>query len=266
MRCVCQPPNEVRERIVIRWANHKMPVVGHQTVAQKWQRKSGVSFDEYPFKRLVVLKFFKQRQPCHGSVEHVETNSTRTYTGATRHTGRIKTFPRDINLISCVPFSFRRLIERGVRFVHLCHGDWDHHSHLRQGIASQALQTDQACAALIHDLKQRGLLDDTLVVWGGEFGRTAVGQKTANADVGRDHQISAFTMWLAGGGIRAGQTVGETDELGCFPVTKSVHVHDLHATMLHLLGLDHKRLTHRFQGRDFRLTDVAGQVVAELIA
>ena len=160
----------------------------------------------------------------------------------------------------------RRLIERGVRFVHLCHGDWDHHSHLRQGIASQAFQTDQACAALIHDLKQRGLLDDTLVVWGGEFGRTAVGQKTANADVGRDHQISAFTMWLAGGGIRAGQTVGETDELGCFPVTKSVHVHDLHATMLHLLGLDHKRLTHRFQGRDFRLTDVAGQVVPELIA
>jgi uncharacterized protein (DUF1501 family) len=159
----------------------------------------------------------------------------------------------------------RRLVERGVRFVHVCHGDWDHHSQLQKGMASQCLQTDQACAALITDLKQRGLLEDTLVVWGGEFGRTAVGQKTANADVGRDHQISAFTIWLAGGGIRAGQTIGETDELGCFPVTPSVHVHDLHATILHQLGLDHKRLTYRFQGRDFRLTDVAGKVVQELI-
>ena len=160
----------------------------------------------------------------------------------------------------------RRLVERGVRFVHLCHGDWDHHSHLKKGIASQCQQTDQATAALITDLKQRGLLEDTLVVWGGEFGRTAVGQRTANADVGRDHQITAFTMWLAGGGIRAGQTLGETDELGCLPITPSVHVHDLHATLLHLLGLDHKRLTHRFQGRDFRLTDVAGNVVKELIS
>jgi uncharacterized protein (DUF1501 family) len=160
----------------------------------------------------------------------------------------------------------RRLIERGVRFVHLCHGDWDHHSHLQRGIANQCLQTDQACAALITDLKQRGLLEDTLVIWGGEFGRTAVGQRTPNADVGRDHQIAAYTMWLAGGGIRSCQTIGQTDELGCFPVTKPIHVHDLHATILHLLGLDHKRLTHRFQGRDFRLTDVAGNVVPELIA
>lgn len=159
----------------------------------------------------------------------------------------------------------RRLVERGVRFVHLCHGDWDHHSNLRKGMANQCQQTDQASAALISDLKQRGLLEDTLVVWGGEFGRTAVGQKTANADVGRDHQIAAFTMWLAGGGIRGGQTIGETDELGCLPVTSPIHVHDLHATMLHLLGLDHKRLTYRFQGRDFRLTDVAGQVVSQLI-
>ena len=160
----------------------------------------------------------------------------------------------------------RRMVERGVRFVHLCHGDWDHHSNLRKGVASQCQQTDQACAALITDLKQRGLLEDTLVVWGGEFGRTAVGQKTANADIGRDHQIAAFTMWMAGGGIRTGQTLGETDELGCFPVTQPIHVHDLHATMLHLLGLDHKRLTYRFQGRDFRLTDVAGRVGPEVIA
>lgn len=160
----------------------------------------------------------------------------------------------------------RRLIERGVRFVHLCHGDWDHHSHLQRGMVSQCLQTDKACAALITDLKQRGLLEDTLVIWGGEFGRTAVGQRTPNADVGRDHQIAAFTMWLAGGGVRTGQTMGQTDELGCFPVTTPIHVHDLHATILYLLGLDHKRLTHRFQGRDFRLTDVAGKVIPELIA
>jgi hypothetical protein len=160
----------------------------------------------------------------------------------------------------------RRMIERGVRFVHLCHGDWDHHSNLRNGLASQCRQTDQASAALITDLKQRGLLDETLVIWGGEFGRTSVGQKSANADIGRDHQIAAYTMWLAGGGVRKGQTIGSTDELGCFPTTQPIHVHDLHATILHLLGLDHRRLTYQFQGRDFRLTDVAGRVVPELIA
>ncbi len=159
----------------------------------------------------------------------------------------------------------RRLIERGVRFVHLCHGDWDHHSNLGQGLSAMCGQTDRACAALLADLKDRGLLDETLVVWGGEFGRTAVGQKSPTAGIGRDHQIAAFTMWLAGGGIRAGQTLGETDELGCFPVTSPIHVHDIQATLLHLLGLDHKRLTYRFQGRDFRLTDVGGHVVQELL-
>lgn len=159
----------------------------------------------------------------------------------------------------------RRLAERGVRFVHLCHGDWDHHSHLREGLATMCRQTDQACAALIKDLKQRGLLEDTLIIWGGEFGRTPVGQKSANASVGRDHQISAFTMWMAGGGVRHGQTVGETDELGCFPVTRPNPIHDIHATILHLLGLDHRRLQYHFQGRDFRLTDVAGNVIPELI-
>ena len=158
----------------------------------------------------------------------------------------------------------RRLIEQGVRFVHLCHGDWDHHSHLREGLATMCRQTDQACAALIQDLKQRGLLEDTLIIWGGEFGRTPVGQKSANASVGRDHQISAFTMWMAGGGVRHGQTIGETDELGCFPVTRPIPIHDIHATILHLLGLDHRRLQYHFQGRDFRLTDVAGSVIPEL--
>lgn len=160
----------------------------------------------------------------------------------------------------------RRLVERGVRFVHLCHGDWDHHSNLRQGLSTMCGQTDRACAALLMDLKERGLLEETLVVWGGEFGRTAVGQKSAMAGIGRDHQIAAFTMWLAGGGIRAGQTLGETDELGCFPATPPIHVHDIQATLLHLLGLDHKRLTYRFQGRDFRLTDVGGKVVKDLVA
>jgi hypothetical protein len=160
----------------------------------------------------------------------------------------------------------RRLVERGVRFVHLCHGDWDHHGNLQAGLAAQCRQTDQACAALLHDLKERGLLEDTLVIWGGEFGRTAVGQRSATAGVGRDHQIAAFTMWLAGGGVRAGQTLGQTDELGCFPVSPPVHVHDLQATILHLVGLDHTRLTYNFQGRDFRLTDVGGCVVKELLA
>ena len=159
----------------------------------------------------------------------------------------------------------RRLIERGVRFVHLCHGDWDHHSNLKEGLSAMCRQTDQACAALIQDLKQRGLLEDTLVIWGGEFGRTPVGQKSLNAGVGRDHQISAFTMWLAGGGIRTGQTVGETDELGCSPVTRPIPIHDIHATILRQLGLDHRRLTYHYQGRDFRLTDVAGNIIPELI-
>ena len=159
----------------------------------------------------------------------------------------------------------RRLVERGVRFVHLCHGDWDHHSNLRQGLAAMCQQTDQACAALVADLKQRGLLEDTLVVWGGEFGRTAVGQKSPTAGIGRDHQISAFTIWMSGGGVRTGQTVGETDELGCFPVTRSIPVHDIQATILHLLGLDHRRLTFPFQGRDYRLTDLGGEVAHELI-
>ncbi|MBM4074596.1 MAG: DUF1501 domain-containing protein, partial [Planctomycetes bacterium] len=159
----------------------------------------------------------------------------------------------------------RRLVERGVRFVHLCHGDWDHHGNLQQGLSAMCQQTDQGCAALVADLRQRGLLDETLVVWGGEFGRTAVGQKSPTAGIGRDHQIAAFTMWLAGGGIRGGQTIGQTDELGCFPVTRPIPVHDLQATILHQLGLDHKRLIYHYQGRDFRLTDVGGELIPELV-
>jgi len=160
----------------------------------------------------------------------------------------------------------RRLVERGVRFVQLFHGDWDHHSHLGTGLPHQCRLTDQPAAALIHDLESRGLLDDTLVVWGGEFGRSSVAQGARDAAVGRDHNIDAFTMWLAGGGIKPGQTLGTTDDFGCFAARDSFHIYDLQATILHLLGLDHKRLTYHFQGRDFRLTDVHGNVIEKLLA
>jgi membrane-anchored protein YejM (alkaline phosphatase superfamily) len=157
----------------------------------------------------------------------------------------------------------RRLVERGVRFVQLYHEAWDQHDKLVEDLQQNCKDTDQACAALIQDLKQRGMLDDTLVIWGGEFGRTPMVQGGSN---GRDHHPNAFTMWLAGGGIKPGMTLGESDELG-FNVTKDkVHVHDLQATILQLLGFDHKKLTYRFQGRDFRLTDVHGNVVQELLA
>jgi len=159
----------------------------------------------------------------------------------------------------------RRLVERGVRFVQLHFGDWDHHGDIGIGHPNQCRAIDQACAALVTDLKQRGLSDDTLVVWGGEFGRTPVAQPQSVGGVGRDHHINAFTMWMTGGGVRPG-SFGETDEFGFNAVKGAMEVHDLHATILHLLGLDHERLTYRFQGRDFRLTDVYGTVVKELIA
>jgi hypothetical protein len=160
----------------------------------------------------------------------------------------------------------RRLIERGVRFVQLFHGDWDHHSHLVPGLSGQCRLTDQPSAALVRDLAARGLLDETLVIWGGEFGRSSVAQGARDATVGRDHNIDAFTMWLAGGGVKRGQTLGTTDDIGCFAADESYHLYDLQATILHLLGLDHKRLTYRFQGRDFRLTDVHGNVIEKLLA
>jgi hypothetical protein len=156
----------------------------------------------------------------------------------------------------------RRLVERGVRFVQVLHEAWDQHGNLVRDITKNCRDTDQACAALIRDLKQRGMLDSTLVVWGGEFGRTPMVQGSD----GRDHHPNAFTMWLAGGGVKAGLTLGETDDLGFNVVRDRVHVHDLHATILHLLGFDHTRLTYRSQGRDFRLTDVHGSVVKQLLA
>ena len=161
----------------------------------------------------------------------------------------------------------RRLVERGVRFVQLFHEAWDHHSDVKGGVKQQCALTDKANAALIKDLKQRGLLEDTLVVWGGEFGRTPMVEASAELgrSLGRDHHPQAFAMWMAGGGVKPGLTLGETDEFG-FNVTKDrVHVHDLHATILHLLGFDHEKLTYRFQGRDFRLTDVHGEIVEKLL-
>jgi uncharacterized protein (DUF1501 family) len=160
----------------------------------------------------------------------------------------------------------RRLVERGVRFVQCFHGDWDHHTGIASGLPQQCQLTDRPSTALVRDLAQRGLLDETLVIWGGELGRTPVAQKSdkPNVAVGRDHQIEAFTMWFAGGGVKPGQTIGATNDLGCLPATESWHVYDLQATILHALGLDHERLTYRYQGREFRLTDIHGDVKQEL--
>lgn len=155
----------------------------------------------------------------------------------------------------------RRLAERGVRFIQLYHRDWDHHGAVKDQIKLIAPEVDQATAALISDLKMRGMLDETLIIWGGEFGRTPMAQGN-----GRDHHQKAFSIFMAGGGIRGGITHGATDELGYNAVENIVHVHDMHATMLHLLGVDHKRLTYKFQGRDFRLTDVHGNLVKEILA
>ena len=161
----------------------------------------------------------------------------------------------------------RRLAERGVRFIQLFHQGWDQHRNLPEGLAVQCRDTDQPTAALLRDLQQRGMLDDTLVVWGGEFGRTVYSQgKLTRNQYGRDHHPGCFTMWLAGGGVRAGLSYGETDPYSVNVVRDRVHVHDFHATMLHLLGIDHKRLTYKFQGREFRLTDVHGTLVDKILA
>jgi uncharacterized protein DUF1501 len=165
----------------------------------------------------------------------------------------------------------RRLVERGVRFVQLFHSDWDTHSNIEAGLPARTKEVDHPMSALVKDLKQRGLLNETLVVWGAEFGRTPMMQGTDDDDKpaakpGRDHHKDAFCVWLAGGGIKGGTTVGRTDDLGYSIVADPVHVNDFHATLLHLLGIDHERLTFKFQGRPYRLTDVAGEVVTKLLA
>jgi hypothetical protein len=157
----------------------------------------------------------------------------------------------------------RRLVERGVRFVQLFHEAWDQHGGLTAGVKQNALDTDQASAALVSDLKERGLLEDTIVIWGGEFGRTPMVQ---GGNDGRDHHNRCFSVWLAGGGIKPGMTHGVTDDFGFNVASDPVHVHDLHATLLHLLGFDHTRLTFRFQGRDYRLTDVHGKIVQQILS
>jgi uncharacterized protein (DUF1501 family) len=160
----------------------------------------------------------------------------------------------------------RRLVERGVRFIQVWHDGWDHHQDLEERITEKAGEIDQPLAALLADLKQRGLLDSTLVVWGGEFGRKPTKDKNGGENPGRDHNAKAFTVWLAGGGVKGGIVHGATDEFGAAAVTDKVHVHDLHATILQCLGFDHTKLTYRFNGRDFRLTDVAGNVVKPILA
>jgi uncharacterized protein (DUF1501 family) len=160
------------------------------------------------------------------------------------------------------------MVERGVRFINIYHEGWDAHSDVSGNVRSNCAATDRASAALVKDLKRRGLLDDTLVIWGGEFGRTPMVESNAalGRSLGRDHHPQAFTIWLAGGGAKPGYTHGTTDDLGFHVADDPVHIHDLQATILHLLGFDHERLTYHFAGRDYRLTDVHGQVVRALLA
>ena len=162
----------------------------------------------------------------------------------------------------------RRMVERGVRFINIYHSGWDAHSNVRGNTLDKCRETDQATAALILDLKRQGLLEDTLVVWGGEFGRTPMVENNPalGRSAGRDHHPQAYTMWMAGGGIKPGMTYGATDELGFHITENPVHVHDIQATILHQLGFDHERLTYHHAGRDFRLTDVHGHVVRDWLA
>jgi len=158
------------------------------------------------------------------------------------------------------------LLERGVRFVQVWAGGWDHHDNLEEKLPASAKEIDKPAAAFLKDLKQRSLLDSTLVIWGGEFGRGVTRDRNGNDDPGRDHNNRAFTVWLAGGGVKGGTLYGATDEFGARAVENKVHVHDLHATILHLLGFNHEKLTYRYNGRDFRLTDVRGKVVKGVLA
>ena len=169
------------------------------------------------------------------------------------------------NLIECRNCLLaRRLVERGVRFINIIHASWDHHDALQKDLSYNCSVVDQPIGALLRDLKQRGLLDDTLVVVTGEFGRTPMVQGTGKPD-GRDHHNRCFTMWLAGGGVQPGLVYGKTDDYGYYAVEDKVHFHDLHATILHMMGLDHEKLVYRYSGRDFRLTDVYGRVVHEIL-
>ena len=175
--------------------------------------------------------------------------------------------PKNLALLQQIVLLARKLIEKDVRFVQLYHQGWDQHNNLPNDIKKMAKSVDQASAALVKDLKQRGLLDDTLVIWGGEFGRTNYSQgKLTPENYGRDHHPRSFTIWMAGAGIKKGITFGETDEFGYNVIKNPVHVHDFQATLMHLLGIDHEKFTFKFQGRRYRLTDVAGNVVKPILA
>ena len=202
-----------------------------------------------------------------------ESAATRAAYGVERDAGGLKTQrgggPEAFQNFAKNCLMARRMVERGVRFVAIHHASWDHHNDLDTDLLFNCRVVDQPVGALLRDLKQRGLLDETLVVWASEFGRTPLGENRVSFGgrvSGRDHHPFGFSVWLAGGGIRGGQVHGATDELGWGVAQNPVHVNDLHATMLHLFGLDHERLTYRHQGRDFRLTDVAGSVVNPLVA
>ncbi len=202
-----------------------------------------------------------------------ETALTRSAYGVDRDEGGLKTQRGGSGdapgIFSKNCLMARRLVERGVRFVAIHHASWDHHNDLDSDLQYNCRVVDQPVAALLKDLKQRGLLEDTLIIWASEFGRTPLGENRVGFGgrvSGRDHHPSAFSVWLAGGGVRGGQVIGSTDELGMRITDEPVHVHDLHATVLNQFGLDHERLTYRFQGRDFRLTDVAGKVVRRLVS
>src|SRR4051812_48711221 len=201
-----------------------------------------------------------------------ESKATREAYGVDRDAGGLKTSrgggPETFKVFARNCLLARRMIERGVRFVTIHHASWDHHNELNSDLLFNCRVTDQPVGALLKDLKQRGLLDTTLVVWSSEFGRTPLGENRPGfaSVTGRDHHPGAFSIWMAGGGIKGGQVLGATDEFGWGIAKDPMHVNDFHATILHLFGLDHTKLTYRFQGRDFRLTDVAGKVVTQLVA
>src|SRR3954468_11057397 len=201
-----------------------------------------------------------------------ESKATREAYGVDRDSGGLKTSrgggPETFKIFGRNCLLARRMVERGVRFVTIHHASWDHHNELNSDLLFNCRATDQPVVALLKDLKQRGLLDTTLVVWSSEFGRTPLGENRPGfaSVTGRDHHPGAFSIWMAGGGIKGGQVLGQTDDFGFEVVKDPMHVNDFHATILHLFGLDHTKLTYRFQGRDFRLTDVAGKVVKQLVA
>jgi uncharacterized protein (DUF1501 family) len=228
-------------------------------IARLNQQELAVSGDPEVATRIAQYEMAYRMQSSVPSLTDLSSESAATFVRYGEESRRPGTFAANCLLA-------RRLLECGVRFVQLYHRGWDQHGGLPTNIPKQCRDVDQAQAALLKDLKQRGMLDDTLIVWGGEFGRSVYGQGGLQDDYGRDHHGRCFSMWLAGGGIKPGIVHGETDDYGYNIVRDPVHIHDLNATILYCLGFDHRRLTFRLQGRDYRLTDVHGEVVRPLLA